>query len=81
MVEYAVTTEKAAGGIEKENKLVFIVNSKATKKTLKEEVEKNYGKKVKKVNMMNTPQGRKKAIVFFVEKGAALDLASKLKVI
>ncbi|MFH1257588.1 MAG: 50S ribosomal protein L23 [Candidatus Micrarchaeota archaeon] len=78
---YAQTTEKSVAGIEKENKLVFIVEKGATKKTVKEEVEKTFNEKVKDVRMINAFSGKKKAIVKFVRKNAAQDVASKLKLI
>jgi len=81
LVLYALTSEKAAAAIERENKVTFIVDAKATKPELKKEIEKNYGQKIRKITVMNTPQGRKKAIVSFATAGAALDLAAKLKVI
>lgn len=78
---HALTTEKAVGQIEKENKITLIVESTATKKEVKTEVEKTYQLKVKSVNIINAFSGRKKAIVSFKEKGAATQIASKLKVI
>ena len=77
----ALTTEKAVAAIERENKLVFLVDGKATKSRVKEEVESEYGEKVRKVTTANTPDGRKKAFVAFKREGAAADLAAKLKVI
>ncbi len=81
LVLYALTSEKAAAAIERENKITFIVEDRATKPELKKEIEKNYGQKVRKITVMNTPHGKKKAIVAFAKAGAALDLAAKLKVI
>lgn len=78
---YALTSEKAVSGIERENKLTFMVTLDATKKQVKEEIEKNYGEKVKAVNTLITSSGRKKAMVAFVKAGAAAELAAKLKVI
>ena len=77
----ALTTEKAVAAIEKENKLVFLVDGAATKKQVKDEVESEYGERVRKVTTMVTPDGRKKAFVSFKREGAAPDLAAKLKVI
>ncbi len=80
-VLYALSSEKAVAGIEQENKLTFIVENKSTKPQVKAEVEKNYGQKVKKITMLITPMGKKKAMVSFVKPGVALELAAKLKVI
>ncbi len=81
LVLYALASEKAVAGIERENKLTLVVEKIATKKQIKEEVEKNYGQKVKSVNVSITPHGVKKAIVAFEKPGVALELAAKLKVI
>ncbi len=78
---HVVTTEKAVSGIEKQNKITFVVQQDATKPEIKKEVEAEYGEKVKSVNTLNTIHGKKKAIVSFVKKGAATELAAKLKVI
>lgn len=81
VVLYALASEKAVSGIERENKLTFVVEKSSTKPQVKSEVEKNYGQKVKSVNMLVTPHGSKKAIVAFEKPGVALELAAKLKVI
>jgi large subunit ribosomal protein L23 len=78
---YALTTEKSVSGIEKDNKLVFIVEKGATKQGIKDEVLKTFGEKVAQINMINAFSGKKKAIVKFAKKGAAQDVASKLKLI
>ena len=78
---YALTTEKSVSMIEKDNKLTFIVEKTATKKDIAQEVKKSYGEGVTNVRMINAFNGNKKAIVKFQRKGAASDVASKLKLI
>ena len=80
-VLYALASEKAVAGIERENKLTLVVEKNATKKQVKDEVEKNYGQKVRKITTLNSPHGLKKAFVAFEKPGVALELAAKLKVI
>jgi len=80
-VKYALTTEKAVAGIERNNAIVFVVDKSATKTSVKAEVEKKYAVKVVSVNTANTIEGVKKATVKFAKAGAAADLASKLKII
>ncbi|MEM0475302.1 MAG: 50S ribosomal protein L23 [Candidatus Norongarragalinales archaeon] len=80
-VLYALTTEKAVGAIEKENKLTFVVASEAKKSDVKKEIEKKFGERVVSVNVLRTLDGRKKAVVRFARAGAASDLAAKLKLI
>ncbi|OIO24519.1 50S ribosomal protein L23 [Candidatus Micrarchaeota archaeon CG1_02_55_22] len=80
-VKYALTTEKAVAGIERNNSIVFIVDLKSTKADIKAEVERKYETKVASVNTLVTAHGLKKAIVKFIKAGQAADLASKLKII
>ncbi|MCJ7560210.1 50S ribosomal protein L23, partial [Candidatus Bathyarchaeota archaeon] len=56
-------TESASLMVEKDNKLIFIVNLKAGKRDVKRAVEQLYEVKVDKVTMLITPQGEKKAFV------------------
>jgi large subunit ribosomal protein L23 len=76
-----IMTEKATGAIERENKITFSVDTKATKPEVKKEVERLFGEKVASVNVVIDPKGVKKAMVKFVKPGAAADVASKLKLI
>ncbi len=81
VVLYALTTEKAVGGIEKENRLTFIVELNASKTDVRKELESKYGEKVYSINTLVTPDGRKKAIVKFKKPKAASEIATKLKLI
>lgn len=80
-IKFALTTEKAVAGIDRQNALVFIVEENATKGDIRKEIESSYKEKVKDIRTLNDTKGRKKAIVVFEKKGAAADLAAKLKVI
>ena len=80
-VLYALTTEKAVGAMDKTNSLTFIVEDSANKLEIRKEIEETYGKKVRHVNTVRSMQGKKKAIVQFAEKGAANEVAGKLKLI
>ncbi|NYZ79537.1 50S ribosomal protein L23 [Candidatus Micrarchaeota archaeon] len=81
VIMHPVMTEKAITLIEKENKMVFVVEKDATKKEIADEVEKSYNVKVDKVNVLITPQGRKKAYVKLQKGYSADELAVKLKII
>lgn len=81
VIEYPLLSEKAVGAIEKENKIVFIVKPDATKKEIKEEVERLYSVKVASVNTIHTIKGRKKAYVKLKPQFKAIDLATKLRII
>ena len=76
-LSYAYLTEKAVGLVEKENKLVFIVNRKANKKQIKESIEKIFDVKVANVNTQ-IKGGEKKAYVKLKPESKAIDVAVKL---
>jgi len=78
---YALTTEKAAGAMEATNTLTFVVADDASKTEIKREAEATWGEKVVSVNTLRTISGRKKAVVKFSRKGAASQVAGKLKLI
>ena len=75
---YPLITEGTVNLIESENKLTFITKLSANKPTIKKAVEKLYGVKVKKVNLLITPNGEKKAFVKLTADNKASDLAIKL---
>ena len=78
VVHYPLMTEDAVALIEAENKLTFIVDSKATKARIKTAVESLYQVKVSKVNVMITPKGVKKAFVTLLPEFKASDIAIRL---
>ena len=74
-------TEATSRMIETENKLVFIVNMKATKTEVGRAVEELYEVAVKKVNVLITPSGKKKAFVKLHPDYKASDVAIRLGVL
>jgi large subunit ribosomal protein L23 len=74
-------TESASLMVEKDNKLIFIVNLKAGKSDVKRAVEQLYEVKVDKVTMLITPQGEKKAFVKLKPEYKASDVAIKLGIL
>jgi len=74
-------TEKALMLAEKNNVLTLIVERGATKRQIKEAVEKLYGVKVEKVNTLITPLGEKKAYVKLAEGYSAMDVLTRLGVL
>jgi large subunit ribosomal protein L23 len=81
IILYPMMTEAASVMVEKENKLVFIVNKKARKSDVKRAVEELYEVKVEKVNLLVTPQGEKKAFVKLRPEFKAADVAIKLGIL
>ena len=80
-IQYPLITEKSVGLIERENKLVFVVDKTATKHDIKKAVEELYGVKVESVNTMISMKGRKKAYVKLKPEYKAADIATKLKIL
>jgi large subunit ribosomal protein L23 len=81
IINYPLMTESASIMVEKDNKLIFIVNKDADKADIKRAVETMYEVKVKKVNLLITPQGIKKAYVKLTPEYRASDVAIKLGIL
>ncbi len=81
VISYPLITEVTSRMIEKENKIVFIVNFKSTKKDIKRAIEELYQVKVEKVNVLITREGTKKAFVKLTPEYSATDLAVKLGIL
>ncbi len=81
VLNYPHMTEKSVSLIERENKVVFIVDRKFDKKQIKEAVEKVFEVKVEKVNTLITPAGEKKAYVKLKPEFKAIDVAVKLGIV
>ncbi|ASJ02224.1 50S ribosomal protein L23 [Thermococcus profundus] len=73
-----VVTEKAVSLIEKENKLTFIVDKRATKQDIKRAVEAMFEVKVEKVNTLITMKGEKKAYVKLKPEYNASEVAARI---
>jgi Ribosomal protein L23 len=76
-----VQSEKALGMIDKQNTLTFIVDIKATKQDVKKAVETLFNVKVKKVRILVTPKGEKKAYVKVAPEYKASDVAAQIGLI
>ncbi len=81
ILTYPLMTESASIMVEKDNKLIFVVNLKAGKADIKRAVEIMYEVKVDKVNLLITPQGVKKAFVKLKPEYRASDVAIKLGIL
>jgi len=73
-----VVTEKAISMVERENKLTFIVDKRATKPDIKKAVETIYEVKVDKVNIVITMKGEKKAYVKLKPEYSASEVAARI---
>ena len=70
-------TEKAVKMIEIENKLVFLVERRATKDEIKKEFEETFDSKVDSINV-HIRKNQKIAFIKLKEENAALNVATKL---
>jgi len=77
-IKYPLSTEKAIRLMESENKLLFVIDKKATKKDVKEAIEKMFKAKVETVNTLVGPDGIKRAYVKFSNETPAIDIATQL---
>jgi len=80
-VKYPLSTEKSLRLMESENKLVFVVDMKATRQEIKAEIEKKFKAKVVKVNTLISARGNKRAYVKFDDETPAIDIATNLGLI
>lgn len=76
IILYPLMGEKVTNLREKNNVLSFVVDIKATKKQIKEEMEKEYRVKIVSVNTMII-NGKKKAHIKLEPEFSAVDIASR----
>lgn len=81
MILYPLMTESASLLVEKENKIIFMVDLKAGKSDVKRAVEQLYEVRVEHVNMQITPRGEKKAFVKLHPDYKASDIAIRLGIL
>ncbi|TFF97766.1 MAG: 50S ribosomal protein L23 [Promethearchaeota archaeon] len=80
IIKRPLITEKTFDLIERENKLVFIVDRSANKSQIKRAIEKIHRVKVIKVNTLITATGEKKAFVKLHPDNSAQDISIDLGV-
>jgi large subunit ribosomal protein L23 len=78
IIKYPVSTEKSIRMMEAENKIIFIIDRKATKADVKKAIEELFNVKVDSVRTFIDVTGKKKAYVKFNEASPAIDVATKL---
>ena len=78
IIKNPLSTEKSIRLMEAENKLIFVVNKKATKKEIKKAVEQMFKVGVVDVNTFTSPEGEKRAYVRFSPKNPAIDIATRM---
>ena len=78
IIKYPLSTEKSIRLMESENKLIFVVNKKSTKKEIKKAIEEMFKVNVENVNTFVSPEGEKRAYVKFSAKNPAIDIATQM---
>jgi len=78
IIKCPLSTEKSIRLMESENKLIFVVNKKATKTEIKEAIEGIFKAKVLKVNTFVSSKGEKRAYVKFSADTPAIDIATQM---
>ena len=81
ILKYPHMTEKSIGLVEKENKLVFIVERKYKKNEIRKAIEEEFKVKVEKINTTITRDGNKKVFVKLKPEYQAADIAVRLGII
>ena len=78
VIEHPHMTEQAMDMVDRENKLVIMVDLDADKNQVQDAIEMLFGVTVKKVNTQITPQAEKKAYIKLSEADDAMGVATKL---
>ena len=78
IIKYPLSTEKSIRLMEAENKLIFVVNKKATKKEIKKAIEDMFKAEVDSINTFVNAEGEKRAYVKFSAKTPAIDIATQM---
>jgi len=81
VILFPLMSERSVSMIENENKLVFIVNIKASKSDIVKAVENLYEVEVESVQTMVDHKGQKKAFVKIAKNYSASDIAIKLGIL
>ena len=78
IIKYPLSTEKSIRLMESENKLIFVVNKKATKKEIKNAIEEMFKVEVDNVNTLISADGEKRAYIKFSANNPAIDIATQM---
>jgi large subunit ribosomal protein L23 len=81
VIKYPMMTERSVNMIEYENKLVFIVDRRATKHEIARAVKDLYEVEAEAVNTLITRKGEKKAFIKLKDEYDASDVAIRLGIL
>jgi len=78
IIKYPLSTEKSLRLMESENKLIFIVDERATKPEIKKAIEETFNVKIVSINTSKDIKGKKRAYVKFSNETPAIDVATNM---
>ena len=78
IIKYPLSTEKSIRLMESENKLIFVVNKKSTKKEIRKAIEEMFKVEIEDVNTFVNADGEKRAYIKFSAKNPAIDIATQM---
>lgn len=78
VIKYPLSTEKSIRLMESENKLIFVVDKKASKKDIRAAIESLFNVKPAKINAYVNNKGEKRAYVKFPPEKPAIDIATDM---
>jgi large subunit ribosomal protein L23 len=81
VVKYPMMTERSVNMIENENKLVFIVDRRATKHDIANAIKELYEVEAETINTLITRKGEKKAFIKLRDEYDASDVAIRLGIL
>ena len=81
VIKYPMMTERSVNMIEYENKLVFIVDRRATKHEIAAAIKELYEVEAEVVNTLITRKGEKKAFIKLKDEFDASDVAIRLGIL
>ena len=81
IILYPSLAEKSVAMIDKENKMVFFVDTRATRQDVKKAIEAMFKVKVDKVNILKDAKNRKKAFVKINKQYKAEDIATAMGIV
>eukprot|EP00188_Purpureofilum_apyrenoidigerum_P000831 Plantae.Rhodophyta-Purpureofilum_apyrenoidigerum.ctg14116.p2 GENE.Plantae.Rhodophyta-Purpureofilum_apyrenoidigerum.ctg14116~~Plantae.Rhodophyta-Purpureofilum_apyrenoidigerum.ctg14116.p2 ORF type:complete len:157 (-),score=55.53 Plantae.Rhodophyta-Purpureofilum_apyrenoidigerum.ctg14116:71-541(-) len=81
IIKFPLTTELGMKKIEEDNTMVFVVDKRANKPSIKRAVKQMYKVKAVKVNTLIAPNGQKKAYVRLPPEMDALGVASAMGIL
>ena len=81
IIKYPMMTERSVNMIENENKLVFIVDRRANKLEIADEIKQLYEVEVAEINTSITKEGEKKAFVKLKDEYDASEVAIRLGIL